>query len=205
MRLSRAVHLILLAALLVGCAPTAPAAAESPLTTLTASLVDGLRHGGLYIVLRHGADTGKDNLNVDPADCANQGALTDAGRQELSAMGASIASLSLPIGDVLASPYCRTLETARIVFGKAVASDLLVRPPGGAPLANDDPRLAAIKRMLAAIPATGTDMVLVTHSQIMRAVFGLDAVLGESVIVQPKVSGGYVILARIGVRGWKRP
>jgi hypothetical protein len=31
--------------------------------------------------------------------------------------------LKIPIGEVLASPFCRTMETARLAFGKATATN----------------------------------------------------------------------------------
>ena len=194
---------VLLVVLLVGCAPAAPTA--EPTSQPPAQVIAELQRGGLFIVMRHGVDKGKDDPAVVVADCATQGALTDAGRRDLIAMAADVAALRLPIGDVLASPYCRTLETARLVFGKATPSDLLVRPSGGAPLASDDARLAVVRHLLEAVPPIGTDTVLVTHSEVIRAALGLDATVGESIIVLPNPAGGYTVLARIGVRGWSRP
>ena len=195
---------VLLVVLLVGCGPAVPVA-DPPSRAPSADVVAELQRGGLYIVMRHGADKGKDDAAVVLADCATQGALTDAGRRDLVALAVDLTALRLPIGDVLASPYCRTLETARVVFGRATSSDILVRPSGGAPLASDDARLAAVRRLLSGVPPRGTDTVLVTHSEVIRAAFGLDATVGESIIVRPDPPGGYTVLARIGVRGWSRP
>ena len=195
---------VLLVALLVGCAPAVPVA-EPTSRVPAVEVIPELQRGGLFIVMRHGADKGKDDPAVVLADCATQGALTDAGRRDLVAMAADLAALRLPIGDVLASPYCRTLETARLVFGNATPSDVLVRPPGAAALASDDARVAALRQLLGAVPQGRTDTVLVTHSEVIRAILGLDAIVGESIIVRPNVAGGYTVLARIGVRGWTRP
>lgn len=201
-----ALRAVALVGVLLACTPAAlnGVATASPSPTAT-SLADSLRNGGLYIVMRHGASTGKDSASVDLPNCATQEALTDAGRSDLATMRADIAALHLPIGDVLASPYCRTLETARIVFGKATPTDSLAKPTPGTALPSDDPRVASLKRMLSTPPAAGTDTVLVTHSEIVRAIVGLDAVVGDSIIVRPNGSGGYTVVARIGVSGWKFP
>lgn len=198
--LSRAVQALVVATLLAGCAPATSQTGAIAATTV----ISELRRGGMVIVMRHGADKGKDSSAVDVADCVTQGALTDAGRRDLAAMAADLARLALPISDVLASPYCRTLETARIVFGRVTPSDALVRPASGAPMASDEPRLATVKRMLSTAPPSGRDTVLVTHSEIIRAALGVDAAVGESIIVRPSGTG-YVVVARIGVHGWNAP
>jgi phosphohistidine phosphatase SixA len=48
---------------------------------------------------------------------ARQRNLTDGGRADARAIGAAIRSLGIPIGEVLASPFCRTRETAELIFG----------------------------------------------------------------------------------------
>lgn len=202
MRTTVALRELVLAALLSGC--TTNAAAPAPPSSAAVTFVDALRGGGLYIVMRHGTDTGKDAGAVNVADCTTQAGLRDSGREELRAMAADVVRLGLPIGEVLSSPYCRTLETARIVFGRASPSDVLVRPTGGVPLPSDDARVAALRRMVSTPPSAPGNTVLVTHSEVIRAVLGLDVAVGESIIVRPR-GDSFVVLARVGVRGWKAP
>ena len=51
-------------------------------------------------------------------DCANQRLLNDTGRRDARAIGQRIRQLRLAEGEVLASPMCRTMEHARLVFAR---------------------------------------------------------------------------------------
>src|SRR5258706_9621035 len=86
-----------------------------------AALVTALRAGGLTLYVRHGAtDLSQSDRQGDRyEDCSKQRNLTDAGRTQAVAIGAAIRALGLPVGEVLASPFCRTMETARLAFGRA--------------------------------------------------------------------------------------
>jgi phosphohistidine phosphatase SixA len=197
----------LLAGSAVSCAgaPTvlaspSPATAPAPSGSIaTAVPLDALRQGGLYIVMRHGPDAGKDASPVDLANCATQAALTDAGRLQLAATAADLSKLQIEVATVLASPYCRTLETARIVFGRsATAADALQRPV-------TPERTAVLAALLATMPATRSNVVLVTHRDIIKAALAVDPTLGEAFIVRPDGASRFTILARLAMDGWKIP
>src|SRR5262249_5111854 len=92
--------------------PTGPPA-QAP-----AELLAALRGGGFVIYFRH-ADTDhtqNDSRMTSMADCANQRNLTDAGRENSRQIGDAIRALGVPVGAVLASPMCRTVETAVLAF-----------------------------------------------------------------------------------------
>ena len=55
-------------------------------------------------------------------DCRLQRNLTDQGREDARAISRAISALRIPIGDVLSSPFCRTMETGRLMFGRATAT-----------------------------------------------------------------------------------
>src|SRR5205809_6571586 len=80
-----------------------------------AALLQALRRGGYVIYFRHTSTdfSANDDNMTHYADCSHQRNLTEQGRAEARAIGAAIRSLDVPIGTVLASPFCRTLETAR--------------------------------------------------------------------------------------------
>ncbi len=88
------------------------------------ALVQRLREGGYVLYMRHAStDMSRNDSGMSSyEDCENQRNLTDKGREEARAIGAHIERLRIPIGDVLASPYCRTMETARLAFRKARAT-----------------------------------------------------------------------------------
>src|SRR5258705_10945118 len=88
------------------------------------ALLDALRRGGYVIYVRHtSTDFGQNDEGMTSyEDCSKQRNLTEQGRTEARAIGAAIAKLQIPIGDVLASPFCRTRETARLIFGRETPS-----------------------------------------------------------------------------------
>ncbi|MDH3221137.1 MAG: histidine phosphatase family protein, partial [Gammaproteobacteria bacterium] len=96
------------------------AAAQAPAELTGRDLVTALRNGGYNIYFRHVATdwSRSDDLRQagDWLDCdpARMRQLSDAGRADARAIGAGMRGLGVPVGEVLASPYCRTMETARL-------------------------------------------------------------------------------------------
>ena len=83
-----------------------------------------LRRDGAVALVRHGEAPGVG----DPAgwkldDCATQRNLDDAGRAQARALGARLKAERIPIRRVLASPWCRTTETATLLGVGAVQSE----------------------------------------------------------------------------------
>jgi phosphohistidine phosphatase SixA len=82
-----------------------------------ASLVAALRAGGVVAVMRHGIT---DRSQVDTGDLANRAGqrnLSEAGRAQSIRTGRAVAALGIPLGQVLASPVFRALDTADLAFG----------------------------------------------------------------------------------------
>ena len=134
-------------------------------------------------------------------DCANQRPLTDKGRDEARALGAHIRRLGIPVGKVYASPFCRTVETAMLAFGKAEKTN----EARGGPLKSDDPkRYDALRKLLAVPPAPGTNNVVSSHGNPYRALFG-DPYLaeGELAVVRPGGKAGFEAVARIKLGDWE--
>ena len=106
-------------ALVLGLAVAWAAAAEAPLAPQAA--VDALRSGGYVLYFRHAAtDMSKNDAGMTSFDdCPTQRNLVDRGRDDARAIGAAIRALGIPIGKVRASPFCRTVETAELAFGRA--------------------------------------------------------------------------------------
>jgi len=102
-----------------------------------AQLLGRLREGGYVLYLRHTSTdfSQNDSRMTSFEDCTTQRNLTDKGRAEARALGEHVKRLKIPIGEVLASPFCRTMETARLAFGKATATNEVRGGPGR----TDDP------------------------------------------------------------------
>src|SRR5499427_7383665 len=117
---------ISLAALALLAALTAwaqePAARSSvPQAELSSrQLLADLRRGGYVLYFRHAATdfSQNDERMTSYEDCASQRNLIDQGRAAARGAGATIRELKIPVDRVLASPFCRTLETAQLLFGR---------------------------------------------------------------------------------------
>ncbi|GAB2971905.1 hypothetical protein GCM10023080_039830 [Streptomyces pseudoechinosporeus] len=84
------------------------------------SLLASLRNGGLTIVIRHATtdQSQPDDATVDLNDCATQRNLSAEGRSDARAIGTAVRRLDIPVGEVWASPYCRSRDTAELAFGR---------------------------------------------------------------------------------------
>jgi phosphohistidine phosphatase SixA len=177
-----------------------PAAAADELLAGRA-LVDALKAGGLVVYFRHAAtDFGENDINMtDYADCKSQRNLTDAGRADARAIGAAMKRLQLPVGDVLASPFCRTMETANLIFGRAAATPAVLGGPAAAPPAKYGP----LKTLLSTPPPSGVDLVVVGHGNPFHAITNVPYLAeGEAAVLRPLGAAGFHLVARITKDGW---
>ncbi len=93
-----------------------------------AAMIDLLKEGGHVLVIRHERTNAwlPDDADFDIANCATQRNLSVAGAANATENGGVIRYLGIPIGDVFASPMCRTLETGRLMFRNVEAAPALL-------------------------------------------------------------------------------
>ncbi len=169
------------------------------------SLAAALKRGGYVIYFRH-ADTGPAYLeqDLDLKRCDTQRNLNDNGREEARLIGAQFRKLNIPVGEVLASEFCRCRETADLAFGRHKLEAMLTgvsRSSEAAP--RREQATAALKKMLAATPAPGTNTVLVSHGFNLWDAEGFHlGTQGEAAIYKPDGKGGYALVARLLPREW---
>src|SRR5688572_9120027 len=110
-------------------------------------LLAELRKGGYVIYFRHtSTDFSRDDVrSKSDDDCDNQRPLTDKGRDEARAIGAAFKELKIPVGRSLASPRCRTMETAMLAFGRV---DKSPEARAGPASPADDDRYAPLRALL---------------------------------------------------------
>jgi broad specificity phosphatase PhoE len=168
------------------------------------ALVTALRGGGYILYFRHAAtDFGQnDEKMTGYEDCATQRNLTDRGRADARAIAVALRALAIPIGEVLASPFCRTMETAQLIFGRGTAS-AAVR---GEPAQTDSPwRYAALRELLAAPVPRATNLAIVSHGNPFRAVVGGPYLAeGEAAVIEPRGSDGFRVVARVHFDEWNQ-
>ena len=174
----------------------------------TPALIEALQRGGHVILLRHAStERVQEPSPMDLANCAAQHRLTDKGREEARAIGAAFQALKIPVDPVLASGYCRTMETARLAFGRAQGLEVLLHPvyapvPGAPVPPPYKERTDALKQLLATPPAPGANTVLVTHGENIKEAVGFEVAQGEATIFRPDGRGGTSLAARVLPTGW---
>jgi phosphohistidine phosphatase SixA len=189
-------------ALCVGAALPAIAAEASSDSLADAALVQALRGGGFILYFRHAStDFGQsDDAMSGYEDCTRQRNLTDRGREEARRIGAAITRLGIPIGDVLASPFCRTRETAQRIFGRATVATAV---RGGPAVPETADRYAELRKLLSTPPSRGTNLAIASHGNPFQALAHTTYLAeGEAAVIRPLGDQGFRIVARIPKDGW---
>jgi hypothetical protein len=128
-------------------------------------------------------------------DCANQRALSEQGRSDARAIGQRIGALKLPLGTVIASPMCRTMEHARLMLGPAT--------PTQAMREGRDDGYPGLKQLLSAAVPAGGNRWMVGHGIPFRAVAGAPHLAeGEAAVLRPE-GDRWTVLARLKVADWQ--
>ena len=166
-------------------------------------LVRQLREGGYVLYMRHASTdfSQNDSRMTSYEDCVNQRNLTDKGRAQARDVGAHVKRLAIPVGEVLASPFCRTMETARLAFGKAKAMNEV----RGGPARPEDPaRYEGLKKLLSSPVPNGQNRVISSHGNPFHAVAGPPYLAeGEIAVVEPKGDAGFSVVGRIRLEDWR--
>ena len=176
------------------------ATAQSPL-----SLTDRLMAGGLVIYMRHERTTREAverfAANTRAGCEQSNNPARSAGERALSSR-AAIAQMKLPVGKVLSSEYCRSTETARLVFGAE---------PELTPLLNSvhatAARTASVMRtdaltLIGKHAQEGRNLVLVGHREGMLALTGIDVNTGESLVLEMSPNGEPRVIGQISQLRW---
>jgi virginiamycin B lyase len=104
---------------------------------------------------------------------------------------------------VLASPYCRTRETARLAFGRARSSRDLLSARFLASRAASERQPERLRRLLAARPPRGRNTVLVSHNFAIDDAADVSLAEGEAAIAAPaRGRRGFEIVATVEAEQW---
>lgn len=174
----------------VSSAPAANAALQGP------ALLDALRGGGYVVYFRHTATdfSRGDSAMTSYTDCNNQRLLSAQGRRDATAIGQRIRALQLPVGEALASPYCRTMDHARLMLATVTPRNEIREAQGNG--------YAGLRELLATPVPAGTNRWIVGHGTPFRAVAGPPHLSeGEAAVIRPG-STGWTVVARISVADW---
>ncbi|MCC6198325.1 MAG: hypothetical protein IT518_28060 [Burkholderiales bacterium] len=107
--------------------------------------------------------------------------------------------MKIPVGPVLASPYCRTMESGRLAFGGATASSAV----RGGPASADPERYAELRKLLSTPVAKGSNLAIASHGNPFVSVAGPPYLAeGEIAVVEPQGNGRFRVVARITKDAW---
>lgn len=155
---------------------------------LAADPLEAARTPGAVLLMRHATAPGTgDPADMRLGDCSTQRNLSDAGRDEARAIGARLRDAGLAFGQILASEWCRTTETATLM-GLGPVTPF---PPANSFFSNRenaDRQTAEVLAHLAGMPPDQR-VLIVTHQVNITALTGIVPRSGEIVVARRSASG----------------
>ena len=188
-----------------------PVIAATPVILTDAALIEALRAGGYNLYFRHVAtdwsqsdNVGKagDWLNCDPSLMRQ---LSAAGRADAVAIGKAMRSLKIPVGAVLASPYCRTMETARLMeVGPVEASTAVMNLRASDYFGGRAAIIDSARWLLSTSPQAGVNRVIIAHGNVAREATPVYPSEGEGLVFKPEGDGRFTLIGRVKPSDWAR-
>lgn len=181
----------------IGLLALIAALAWSPMAMADDALWALLKGGGQVVLIRHALTTPGvgDPPGMKLDDCSTQRNLSDEGRAHARQLGEAFRQRGIPVGQVLVSPWCRAIETAKLAFDKV--------PAMSAPLGNVFGRpertagqLAGLKPLAGQKPAGG-NTVMVSHGSTILALTGISPDTAEMVVLTPQGGGRFTVAGRM--------
>jgi len=143
-----------------------------------------LKEGGKVILLRHTHVVIREGIGrLAPGNCEKEVNLSPRGVAQARRMGEAFRAHGISIGEVLASPFCRCMDTGKIAFGRATAIAYLM-PPG---LLSDEKAASNDARVFRTILGHRgpSNLVMITHDLNIADQVLEPAEMGEFFVLQP--------------------
>ncbi len=195
--------------ILLSVGGTAPAQEGKELSD--AQLVGALRQGGYNIYFRHAATDWSQSDQVREAgdwtscDPSRIRQLSDDGRETARAVGAAIRALGVPVGKVLASPYCRTAETASLMdLGQVETTTDVMNMRVAEYFGGREAIVKTARARLATKPDPGTNTVIVAHGNVARDSTPVYPGEAEGVVFLPDGRGDFAFVSQLSPKEWAR-
>jgi hypothetical protein len=208
-KMRRDLRQIAVIALLLLCTSEPVLAADD--TPPGEALVHSLRQGGFNIYFRHAATDWSQSDQVRGAgdwtscDPARIRQLSDEGRRTAREVGDAIRALGIPVGKVLASPYCRTVETATLMdLGPVETTTDVMNLRVAEYFGGRAAIVETARARLGAPPTAGTNTVIVAHGNVARESTPVYPSEAEGAVFRPDDEGGFVFVSRISPADWAR-
>lgn len=200
---------VLITLLSSGTWETATAAGEP--TAEDVALVESLREGGYNIYFRHAETEWSQSDHVQkPGDwtsCDPEQArqLSNRGRESARLIGRSIKALGIPVERVLASPYCRTVETAQLMaLGPVETTTDIINMLISHFFGGREAIVATARKRLSTVPKPGFNVVLVAHGNVAREATPAYPDEAEGIVFLPGGNGGFAVAGRLTPDAWEQ-
>lgn len=182
-------------------------------TALTGpELLEKLKGGGYILYFRH-FHTDHTRWHEDPikprhaemtvadfrGSCDQQRPLTDFGRRRAKDVGGMMKTLGIPIGKVLASPYCRVVESAELLAGRQPDDTPYELVHRGGKLTYEQ-MAANVRPLLGQTPEPKTNTLIVAHRPQMDDIRFIEE--GECFVLEPLGDGKFNLVATIYDSDW---
>jgi phosphohistidine phosphatase SixA len=187
----------------------------APFSTSTAqvledrALVDALRAGGYSIYFRHQATDWSQDDHVRKhgdwlsCDGSKIRQLSDTGREAARRTGAAMRRLGVAVSRVIASPYCRTMETASLLgFGQPEPSSSVMNMRVAHFFGGEAAIVKTAQALLASPVEKGANVVIVAHGNVARLATPVYPSEGEAAIFRADGSGSFDFIGRLTAAKW---
>jgi phosphohistidine phosphatase SixA len=173
-------------------------------------LLGALKKGGHIIYFRH-AQTTKDYADqadpkIDLKNCETQRKLSDVGIKQAKDIGTAFTAKNIPVGDVIASHFCRAWKTADLAFGKHQKnSKLNFLPFEDYTDAQVKEMKANIMPLLTAVPKSSKNTIIVGHDDVFEAGTGIyPDPQGMAYVLTPDGKGSFKLVANLLPEEWSK-
>ena len=174
------------------------------------ALFEALRQGGYNVYFRHAATDWSQQDHVEQAgdwtscDPARIRQLSESGRATARAVGVAMRGLGIPVGRVLASPYCRTVQTAEeMALGPVETTTDVMNLRVAGYFGGREAIVAAAQRRLGTPPAAGVNDVYVAHGNVAQAATPVYPGEGEGVVFRPLGENRFSFVGRLSPEMWQ--
>jgi len=174
------------------------------------ALVQALRQGGFTIYFRHEATDWSQSDHIQKVgdwlscDGVRVRQLSKAGRQSAVSTGKAIRALGIPVGRVLASPYCRTIETASLMnLGEVEPTNDVVNMRVAEFFGGRTAVVKTARALLARVPQQATNTLVVAHGNVAQAATPVYPDEGEGVVFEADGQDGFRFVGRLKPADWK--
>lgn len=157
-----------------------------------------LKEGGNVVLMRHAhVDMEQGNLGrYGRGNCDVEVNLSRRGQEQAKQIGEAFRTRGIPVGDVLASPYCRMMDTGKLAFGRATPVEFLM-PPGVLPAQQAAANIKRASHVIAQHSGP-LNLVMITHGPNIMDIGLVGFVdFGEFLVLKPKAGVDFDVLGTI--------